>query len=332
MTGAANSISSMERDWPAFDCSGNALQNSQPVGQNGTFQMIRVAAFGGCPLHHPLYALRRRNLATDLAKALGFRRAAFALSSGAAVQLLRFCRGELEIPENVRNLCYADSVHVPQGNQRRVHSIADIVLVEMSTPVEVVFDGFILNNNRLKERFLGPVRERYPHVAGAAVRWRTSLQKRHEEARAEAAEEILAGLPTETEDDLFLRELVAGTRVRETKKDDIVADLDCLRTELPLPLGIILHNFNYMPDGRPISWPADFRANCLAAARELGVPIYDPAPLVAEFGAPAALAGDMRHYSPEFRPIIADEIYRELILPMLSPRAAEPEQAVLATA
>lgn len=294
--------------------------------------MIRVASFGGCPLLFPLHALRREGLATHLAGVMGFTRPPFALSSGAAVQLLRFCRGDLEIPERVRKLCYADPAHVPTGSQCRVLGGADLALVEMSTPIEVVYRGFVLNNNRLKDRFLAPLRRKFPKLEALAY-WRSKgLQKRNDAARAQAVEEILANLPPDSEDNLFARDLIELARVRETKTADIVADLHCLQTELPLPLGIILHNFNYMPDGRPISWPADFRANCLAAAKELGVPVYDPAALVASYGATAALTEDMRHYSHEFWPVIGHDIYRELIVPLANRRKFEREEALVAEA
>ncbi len=280
--------------------------------------MLRVVALGGCPLHHPLNCMRRDKIAAELSKAMGFRAPPFALSSGAALQTVRFCRGDLEIPANIRELCYADPKHVPKGNQQLVIAMGDIVLVEMSTPVEVVYRGFILNNNRLKDRFALPLKQRIPSLGPALSRWRgDGLQKRNHAKRSTAAEYLLANIP-DTDENSFARDVIENTWVRETKTAEIVADLDTLRTELPLPLGIVLHNFNYMPDGRPISWPADFRRNTIEAARQLGVPLYDPADLVASYGAVAALGNDMRHYSPPFRAVLAEEMHRKLIAPLVA--------------
>ncbi len=286
------------------------LERTDPEHRQASRRLL-VASFGGCPLYNPLQSLREVGKGFHLFKAAGFKRPPFALSSGAAVQLHKFCTGEIAIPLNVRRLCYADPEHVPSEKQLKVLQRADLALVEMSTPLEMVYDGFILNSNRLKDRFLVALKDRFPELARPITLWRSAgMQKMNEPVRAEAAAALLKALPKDTEDDLFIRDLIEGTRVRETKTPHIVADLAELRSRVAVPTGMIIHNFTYMPDGRPVSWPADFRDNCVAAAKELGMPVFDAAGMVAEYGAVAAMHVDMRHYSKPFTPIVADAMHR----------------------
>lgn len=271
--------------------------------------MIRVVTLGACALYNPLKVLKESQAANHLFKAMGFKQAPFALSSGAAVQLLKFCRGELDIPRSVRDLCYSDPDQVPTGRQRNVLGLGDIALIEMSTAIEIIYKGFILNNNRLKDRFLPEIIERDPRLRQVGRKWRNvGLQGMKQDVRIAAAEEMLSLLPADTENAVFVRDVIASTTVRETKVDEIAADLSYLQSQLAMPLGIVLHNFDYMPDGRPISWPSDFKGNCQKAARELGIPVYDPAPLVAQYGVQFAMK-DARHYTKRFLPFVADAFH-----------------------
>jgi hypothetical protein len=271
--------------------------------------MFRVFTFGGCPLYNPLKLLKEARIASHPFKAMGFKRPPFALSSGAAIQLLKFAQGKLDIPKNVRDLCYGDSKPASNELDQTVLAKSDIILVELSTPIEIVYDGYVLNNNRLKDRFIQDIAERVPQAGTALRKWRSvGLQGVKDAVRSATAAEALEFLPKDTERDLFIRDVIGKAAARETKTAQIVADLGFLRSQLPIPMGMILHNFNYMPDGRPVSWPADFRDNCLAAARELNIPVYDPAPLVAQHGTSWAMKND-RHYSDALLPLVADAFH-----------------------
>jgi tetratricopeptide (TPR) repeat protein len=72
-------------------------------------------------------------------------------------------------------------------------------------------------------------------------------------------------------------------------------------------LGIVLYTMRFMPDGKPTSWPPDFKDNVLAAARDLNLPIYEPAHLIAERGVKVALK-DFRHYHTSFKAIAGDAL------------------------
>ena len=74
-------------------------------------------------------------------------------------------------------------------------------------------------------------------------------------------------------------------------------------------MGIVLHNFQYMPDGRPISWPAEFKDQATEVARALGVPALDYAPFVVEHGAARVMAPDLRHWNADFYPQVSQHLF-----------------------
>ncbi len=272
---------------------------------------IRIVPFGGCSLVNPLGDLSRRGVAPSLFHEMGFRWMPYAHSCGAAIQLIEFCRGNKTIPHEVRTLCYADPDIVPTGEKSKVIDTGDVILIELSTPIEMVYGDYILNNNRVSDGVVASLKNRGDDLGRLAARWRNQgMQRMNETVRADTVARILELLSDDEEDDApFLRDIIAKTVSRETKTDTMIADLATIRDDLKLPMGMILHNFNYMPDGRPVSWPVDFRDNSIAAAKHLGIPFYDPAVLVEKYGAAVAMMNDMRHYSPELTPVVADLYY-----------------------
>jgi len=137
-------------------------------------------------------------------------------------------------------------------------------------------------------------------------RYRGNLQKLNDDIRAEAAEELLKVIPESTEALRLARLFIKGTRSRQVGAQDIYESLATIRRDIKAPLGIVLHNFHYMPDGRPVVWPPDFNQMITDAADRLGIPVLDPAVLVEQHGVQVALAEDLRHWSSDFFPTVAD--------------------------
>ena len=273
--------------------------------------MLRYMSLGGCPLNNPLLSLVRRKLARSVHVEMGFRRTPFSLSSGGAVQLVEFMLGRLEIPRWVRGMCYGDPRHVPTATQSARHHDADVVLIEMSTPIEYVFDGFVLNQNRFREAIAGPL-ARYDDATRRLVsRWlREGVQKQNEEARVAASTALLGIIDADTEDAVNLRDVIARLHGRHVGEEAIFAGLKQVVETLNKPTAVVLHNFSYMPDGRPLSFPADFKANSSAAAGRLGLPCYDPAIVVNRHWNTSVMMADMRHYRRGFDEIVGDEFLR----------------------
>lgn len=288
-----------------------AASNTEVSGAeaNGDVQVkFKYLALGGCPLNNPLSNLERRGLACSIQTQMGFRRSAFALSINGALQLMRFLRGELEIPAWVRDCCYGDSKHVPNAAQSALLAQADIAMMEMSSPIEFVYGDFILNQNRFREIIVSPLRDVDKTTRTLTNKWLSEgIQKQNEELRQKYASALLDMLPSNTEELLHIRDVVFTLRGRQVREEEIYQGLKALLPMLPAPLLIVLHNYSYMPDGRPVIWPADFKDNSRNAARRLGIPVYDPLQVVQRHWGGDVLMEDRRHYHRSFERVIGDE-------------------------
>jgi len=223
------------------------------------------------------------------------------------LQLVRMTRGEISIPPVVRDLCYTTPPAAMPANANAVLANADILLIEMSTPIEIYFGDFILNQNWLREYLKNqftPLGEEAPSVA---LRWLGALQKGDDDGASQRAAELRELLSAAGRKDELLVEIISEARRRHVHVPEMMSALREVQQAISLPAGIILHNFRYLEDGRPFIWPAGFKAECETVARELGIPTYDPAPTVVKFGVSAAMAADLRHYSMEFYEFMADE-------------------------
>jgi len=75
-------------------------------------------------------------------------------------------------------------------------------------------------------------------------------------------------------------------------------------------MGVVVYVFQYLEDGRAISWPAGFHEEVLEAATELDLPMFQPAQFVRDYGLKNAMKDDLRHYSDEFSPVIGNELIK----------------------
>jgi hypothetical protein len=119
--------------------------------------------------------------------------------------------------------------------------------------------------------------------------------------RTEAGEKLLALVTGTSEADTLARDVIGNI---EIKKSDLVEGFKQVQSLLDCPLGVAIYVFGYMPDGRVISWPPNFREDVMAAAERAGLPMFEPTPRVLEFGVERALEDDSRHYAEPFLPVI----------------------------
>src|SRR5262245_60363253 len=110
----------------------------------------KIVTMGGCGLTIPLGRMAKRKLVQLMFRKIGFSRSPLTLSSGSALQLLRFSFGELEIPAGLRQLCYEHSPERCSSDAAELLRQSDIGLIILSTPLEYVVDGYVLNQNRLR--------------------------------------------------------------------------------------------------------------------------------------------------------------------------------------
>ena len=118
------------------------------------------------------------------------------------------------------------------------------------------------------------------------------------------AEELYYLIPNNTEERRNIAEFVRGTSSRILTIDEMEKALADLRDRLKIPMALVLHNFNYLPNGEPVSWPADFKDNSAEIGRRLGIPTLDTSSFVAERGVKEVMESDLRHFkASSFLPI-----------------------------
>ena len=267
----------------------------------------RVATFGGCQINGPIRTLHAQRRVVPVYRQIGFRSTPFVFTPQAALQLVRFCSGEQRIPREVREFCYSDPELEPQPSAYRHIREADVVLLEPNTAIDVLFGEYYLNPNIVQQLVVERIRENDAKLGKLVRRWKADgILKQNEEIRAETARQLLDQLPTETVSDRMIRELIRDCRGRRSYQDDLFRQVVELRETLPVPTGVVLYTFQYMPDGRAVSWPPEFKDDMTAVARKLGLRCYDPSAIVMRYGVDVSLREDMRHFKDEFYPVVGE--------------------------
>ena len=269
---------------------------------------VRVLAFGGCNLRAPIVRARhRRKQAEPTAWSnvpRGYRTRGplfFTYTVGEMEQAVACYRGEKSLPDEMLVLCGMTPETAPSPAISFLKK-ADVVLVEPNTSVEFVLDGYHIGRRPLL-RLLHPLRSLGLDAARLSVRWfEKGVAGLDHDARRSDAAALIAMIPEDFPSRaLIVRVLADLTPFRPPVRDGLRRLVNSLRP----PVGIVLFAWSYMPDGRPLSWPADFLGEVSDAANELGLPVFDPRPLVQAAGVEVALASDRRHYADSFMPTIA---------------------------
>ena len=113
--------------------------------------------------------------------------------------------------------------------------------------------------------------------------------------------------------------LVDRTRSHIASQDEIHGRLAAIRGFLKGAIGMVMHNFRYMPDGRAVDWPQGFKEQLKTIAARLDIPTWDPAELVAKHGVETAIVPESGHYTKDFYATVAVE-YRRFVRRLLSGR------------
>lgn len=279
---------------------------------------LNVAAFGGCQVNGPIRVLRSQRRVNPVYRLMGFQDTPFVFTVPAALQLIRFCNGEQAVPREIREFCYSDAECEPRGEAQDIMRNADAALLEPNTPIDLSFDGYFLNQNILQQLIVARARQIDPVLGKLAHKWKADgLLKQREELRAECAAKLLKTFPCESESDRLIHQIFKGCRGVRASEDDLYRQVSEYRELLSMPTGIVLYTFQYMPDGRPISWPAEFKDQMTSVAKRSGMRLYDPSPMVAQYGTEVALREDVRHYRDDFYVVVAD-ILMEFLAEVLS--------------
>ncbi|MET3524072.1 hypothetical protein [Mesorhizobium abyssinicae] len=270
---------------------------------HGGTASIRTLPFGGCFLHNPINAVLRKEQQASIFTEMGLRGTPFSLSANTNHQLIDFVTGKLNFPDWLKNIVYGEFVDPPSPEKAELIFGSDLALVGMSTPTELIFDKALLNVNKVDE-FIKEELSALSAEKKLVSSWRKALLESNEGARKDLSEELYNAIFKYGNVREHVPDVVRHTLSRSLNVDEMTKSVADLRDRLDMPMGMILYNFMFMPDGRPVQWPAGFKGDCIEVARRLDIPAFDFAPFVAQEGVDKVLMDDRRHWNaPYYLPL-----------------------------
>ena len=263
---------------------------------------------GACLLSAPLGALTVAGLATRSWNQHSASSAPSTYTLDEAIQLIRFMRGDFDIPPLFRELCCLDR-NVDPSPLKRCFESADVVLIEINSPVSIQYGRYSLCRAIVIEGLLGPLSKINRELWQATGTWyNQGLMADNSEVRAETAQRLARAVADDLPDADLARAVLVDARPRRRDLASLVEGLAELRDFFNIPLGVVTYTHQYMPDGRPMPWPSDFVEQTIAAAEQLSLPIFKPSEVVKSYGADRALMPDRVHYKPEFAAALGEPL------------------------
>ncbi|AOB32395.1 hypothetical protein AKI39_19215 [Bordetella sp. H567] len=278
-----------------------------------------IAPIGTCRIHTPLRdAVGRYPLKLQLGRNYGF-----VHTSAEALQQARFMYGQAEIPADVQRLIFRPS----NGEQARrgTHKPADLYMVELSSRKLLTIDGYPIQSNYLGRYFS----EFFADRARTRSFWSLAADDKLAERRELLQQDpVFKSLPADD------RELLARIVRRDLGDDEIESDMRGLVDLLGKEKVIFVTHVNALtPDNVPIEQREQLIAAVVAGAERIGVPCYDPTPLMNKIGQADALEDgglDLTHYTEVFAERLCADWYKNYMRPRISVSTPSPVAARLA--
>jgi tetratricopeptide (TPR) repeat protein len=278
-----------------------------------------IAPIGTCRIHTPLRdAVGRYPLKLQLGRNYGF-----VHTSTEALQQARFMYGECEIPADVQRLIFRPS----NGEQARrgTHKPADLYMVELSSRKLLSVDGYPIQSNYLVRYFS----EFFADRGRTRMFWSLAVADRLEERRALLQQEaVFKSLPADD------KELLARILKHDLSDDEIEGEMRQLVDLLGKDKVVFVTHANALtPDNVPIEQRQQLILAVNKGAESIGVPCYDPTPLMNKIGQADAMENgglDLTHYTELFAERLCSEWYKNYVRPRLgasAPPAVAPKLA-----
>jgi tetratricopeptide (TPR) repeat protein len=277
-----------------------------------------IAPIGTCRIHTPLRdAVGRYPLKLQLGRNYGF-----VHTSAEALQQARFMYGEREIPADVQRLIFRPS----NGGKasRATHKPADLYMVELSSRKLLTIDGYPIQSNYLVRHFS----EFFADRARTRMFWSMAVADRLAERRALLEKEpVFKSLSTDD------RDLLTRIVKRDLADDEIEGEMrqivDLLGNEKVV---FVTHVDALTPDNVPIEQRQQLIAAVVAGAQRIGVPCYDPTPLMNKIGQADAMENgglDLTHYTELFSERLCADWYKNYMRPRMGASTPQPVVAKL---
>ncbi|WP_263913473.1 hypothetical protein [Achromobacter sp. 79A6] len=272
-----------------------------------------IAPIGTCRIHTPLRdAVGRYPIKQQLGRNYGF-----VHTSAEALQQARFMFGQADIPADVQRLIFRPS----NGEQARrgTHKPADLYMVELSSRKLLTIGAHPIQSNYLVRFFS----EFFADRARTRAFWSQATEERLAERREWLDKDpVFKSLSPDN------RELLARIVKREQTDDEIEQQMRELVDLLGRDKIVFVTHVNAMtPDNVPIEQRAQLIAAVAASAQRIGVPCYDPTPLMNKIGQADALEDgglDLTHYTPLFAERLYTEWYKTFVRPRMSASTPQP--------
>jgi tetratricopeptide (TPR) repeat protein len=278
-----------------------------------------IAPIGTCRIHTPLRdAVGRYPLKLQLGRNYGF-----VHTSAEALQQARFMYSEREIPADVQRLIFRPS----NGEQARrgTHKPADLYMVELSSRKLLTIDGYPIQSNYLVRYFS----EFFADRGRTRMFWSLAAADRLAERRALLDQDPV--FKSLSADD---RELLARILKRDLADDEIESEMRQLVDLVGQEKVVFVTHVNALtPDNEPIEQREQLICAVSAGAQRIGVPCYDPTPLMNKIGQADAMEDgglDLTHYTELFAERLCADWYKNYIRPRISGSTPAPMVARLA--
>ncbi|QAY95557.1 hypothetical protein CWB41_07250 [Methylovirgula ligni] len=266
---------------------------------------VRVLSFGGCLLHGPISKVVSAG-ASDVAIAKLSRGGGTppTYTIGEMLQTLALYRNEIEMTPDIRVLCGVKAEFAPLPRAGELFGV-DVAILEPQSPIDIRFREYSLHRAAIKNAISSTLKGD-EKLTKAADRW---LNKGFMLLDDEYRKRVGAEIADQLDDDAPMVETFrAVLREAYPERKPIESELRELVNKIGRPVGVLTYMFQFMPDGRPVSWPAGFHEEVVAAAQALNLPVFEPWRVVQAHGVSKAMKPDLRHYQEEFLPVIAREI------------------------
>jgi hypothetical protein len=271
---------------------------------------MEIFGLGACLLHGPLGAAVQKGIATSSFSRIPNGVLPSTYSVDEAIQLVRFIAGDITIPPELRPFCSIPLALDPTAVPGGALSTADVVILEVNSPVRIVYRDLCLVRSEIMGRIFEPLRALLPDIVGAINAWYyRGLLSCEEAVRKSASEALASSVPGDWENAELLRSILLETRGFIRNAQELEQGISALLGLLEwVPVGVMTYTHQYTPDGRPLPWPPDFVEQQVTAATNLGLPYFQPSRVVERLGVAESLQDDRVHYRDEFQDVMGDAL------------------------
>ena len=274
-----------------------------------------TAPIGTCRIHTPLRdAVGRYPIKLQLSRNYGF-----VHTTAEALQQARFMFGQADIPAAVQRVIFRPS----NGEQARrgTHKPADLYMVELSSRKLLTVDGYPIQSNYLVRYFS----EFFADRTRTRMFWSLAHADKLAERRVLLDQDPV--FKSLSSDD---RDLLSRIVKRDQTDEEIETEMRQLVELLGRDKVVFVTHVNALtPDNVPIEQREQLIAAITASAQRIGVPCYDPTPLMNKIGQADAMEDgglDLTHYTSVFAERLYVDWFKNFMRPRMS--ASTPQLAV----